>query len=149
MSVKVCEDDFDVGHETAVLQHAKPDVGAVVNFVGYVRNINDGETVSALELEHYPAMTEKSISDIAIQAREKWDLLGIQIIHRVGRLAPEDQIVYVGVASKHRLEAFTACEFIMDYLKTQAPFWKKESTPNGDRWVDAREKDNTALARWD
>jgi len=124
-------------------------VGAVVTFSGLVRDCNLGEAVSALTLEHYPGMTEKCLEDIVVQAKQRWNILACRVIHRVGELALQDQIVFVGVASLHRQEAFACCEFIMDYLKTQAPFWKKESNVEGDsHWIDARESDQTALFKW-
>ena len=124
-------------------------VGAVVTFSGLVRDCNLGEAVSALTLEHYPGMTEKCLEDIVNQAKQRWNILACRVIHRVGELALQDQIVFVGVASLHRQEAFACCEFIMDYLKTQAPFWKKESNLQGDsHWIDARESDHTALFKW-
>lgn len=124
-------------------------VGAVVTFSGLVRDYNLGEAVSGLTLEHYPGMTEKCLEDIVMQAKQRWNILACRVIHRVGELALQDQIVFVGIASLHRQEAFACCEFIMDYLKTQAPFWKKESNLEGDsHWVDARESDHTALFKW-
>ena len=146
--VSVQEADFDVGGEMAALSMDRNDVGAVASFVGLVRDVNDGSGVRAMTLEHYPGMTERSLEEIVAQARARWPLLGVRVIHRYGRLEPADRIVFVGVASAHRGAAFAACEFIMDYLKTRAPFWKCEETPNGARWVDAREADDTAAARW-
>lgn len=148
MSVRVQREDFDLGAEVAALRHGQPGVGAVASFVGTVRDMNDGSAVSAMELEHYPGMTEKALARIEAVARERWELLGVTIVHRVGPLLPLDQIVLVAVASAHRGNAFAACEFIMDYLKSEAPFWKKEQTPEGERWVDARVTDESALARW-
>ncbi|CAB3796583.1 molybdopterin synthase catalytic subunit MoaE [Pararobbsia alpina] len=148
MTVRIQTEDFDLGAETLVLREANRAVGALACFVGTVRDINDGSSVSAMVLEHYAGMTEKSIESIIDQARERWKLIDALVIHRVGELKPTDQIVLVAVTSSHRTEAFAACEFIMDYLKTSAPFWKKESTPSGERWVDAREADDAALARW-
>jgi molybdopterin synthase catalytic subunit len=150
MSVSVQEADFDAGAEIAALSAGRDDVGAVASFVGLVRA--DKSSVSAVQsmtLEHYPGMTEKALDAIVAEARGRWDLFGIRVIHRVGRLLPGDRIVLVAVASSHRGEAFAACEFIMDYLKTRAPFWKKEETPDGGRWVDARESDEHAAGRWD
>lgn len=147
--VSVQQDDFDVSAENAALMSGRLDAGALVNFVGYVRNINEGDRVSTLFLEHYPGMTEKSIAKIIDQARERWQINACKVIHRIGELSPGDQIVYVGVSSKHRGDAFSACEFIMDYLKTEAPFWKKEQTPDGERWVDARSCDDVARDRWE
>jgi len=140
--------DFDLSTEVLRLRKADPTIGAVVTFVGLVRDINENELVKGLELEHYPGMTEKSIEKIVYEARQRWVLNRVDVIHRIGELKPEDQIVYVGVASSHRKDAFAACEFIMDYLKTQAPFWKKEHTEKGAHWVDARASDDDALERW-
>ena len=151
-SVSVQEADFDVGAEIAALSAGRSDVGAVASFVGLVRAdkvAGEGSAVSAMTLEHYPGMTEKSLEAIVVEAGSRWQLLGTRVIHRFGRLAPGERIVFVGVASSHRGDAFAACEFIMDYLKTRAPFWKKEDTPEGGRWVDAREADDSAAARWD
>ena len=139
--------DFDLGAEVAALRAADAGVGAVASFVGTVRDRNDGQGVSAMELEHYPGMTEKAIEAMIDQAFERFDIRAARVIHRVGPLKPLDQIVLVVVSSAHRGAAFQACEFLMDYLKTQAPFWKKESTPEGARWVDARVADDEALAR--
>jgi molybdopterin synthase catalytic subunit len=146
--VSVQEADFDVGAEIAALRAGRRDVGAVASFVGLVRDANDGSGVSAMTLEHYPGMTERALEDIVEEARTRWSLLGVRVIHRHGRLEPADRIVFVGVAGAHRGESFAACEFIMDYLKTRAPFWKREETPAGGRWVDARETDDSAAARW-
>jgi len=145
VEVTVQEADFDTGAELARLAKAA-DCGAVASFVGHVRQ--GGEGVQAMTLEHYPAMTEKSIVDIIAQARQRWPLMAVRVIHRVGRLLPGEQIVLVAVAASHRGEAFAACEYIMDWLKTRAPFWKKEETAEGSRWVDARESDDVAAARW-
>ncbi|TXC65946.1 molybdopterin synthase catalytic subunit MoaE [Piscinibacter aquaticus] len=140
--------DFDLGAEVAALRAADPGVGAVASFVGTVRDRNDGQGVSAMELEHYPGMTEKSIEAMIDEAFKRFDIRAARVIHRVGPLQPLDQIVLVVVTSAHRGASFQACEFLMDYLKTQAPFWKKETTPEGARWVDARVSDDAALARW-
>lgn len=140
--------DFDLSTEVALLRLQDRGVGAVCSFIGTVRDRNDGQSVSEMELEHYPGMTEKAIEAMIDQAFERFRILGARVIHRVGVLRPLDQIVLVVVSSAHRGEAFQACEFIMDYLKTQAPFWKKELTPEGARWVDARVSDDAALARW-
>ena len=148
MTVRVQHHDFDTGAEIARLREGNPRVGAVVAFVGTVRDLNEGRGVAALTLEHYPGMTEKSLDDICAQARARWRLEELVIIHRVGELQPTDQIVLVAVASAHRGEAFAACEFLMDYLKTRAAFWKKESTPEGGRWVEARDSDEQAASRW-
>ncbi|MBQ5947463.1 molybdopterin synthase catalytic subunit MoaE [Massilia sp. ST3] len=146
--VRVQPGDFDLGREIARLREGDARVGAVVSFVGTVRDLNDGAQVAELELEHYPGMTEKSLEDIVVQARARWPLYGALVIHRIGPLKPLDQIVLVACTAAHRGEAFAACEFIMDYLKTDAPFWKKEQTPEGARWVDARSSDDSAKARW-
>lgn len=148
MTVRVQTADFDLGAEVAALRAGNPAIGAVASFVGVVRDLSEGAAISAMELEHYPGMTEQALEDIVAQARVRWDLLEALVIHRVGPLLPLDQIVLVAVATKHRGAAFAACEFIMDYLKTEAPFWKKEQTPQGARWVDARETDDQALAKW-
>lgn len=148
MSIFVQTDDFDVSTELAKLRSGNPAIGAIVSFVGLVRDLNDGLDIHAMELEHYPGMTEKSLEQIVQQAQARWHLLDALVIHRVGSLKPLDQIVLVAVASAHRGEAFAACEFVMDYLKTQATFWKKEQTPQGERWVDARETDDKALDKW-
>lgn len=148
MSVRVQQADFDVGAELAALRAADPRVGALASFLGLVRDINDGASVSEMTLEHYPGMTEKALDEIVVDAKGRWDIYDALVIHRVGPLKPCDQIVLVAVTSAHRGEAFAACEFIMDYLKTRAPFWKKEATPDGGRWVDARETDDSAAARW-
>jgi molybdopterin synthase catalytic subunit len=147
-NVRVQTGDFDLGLEVARLREGDARVGAVVAFVGTVRDLNDGAQVAAMELEHYPGMTEKALDDIAAQAAARWPLFATLVIHRVGPLLPLDQIVLVAVTAAHRGDAFAACEFIMDYLKTEAPFWKKEDTPDGARWVDARVTDETARARW-
>ena len=148
MSVRVQSEDFDVGAEIAALRHGNSGVGAVASFVGVVREMNEGGAVAEMALEHYPGMTERSIEDIIAQARGRWDIIDALVIHRVGTLKPLDQIVLVVVTSSHRGDAFAACEFIMDYLKTRAPFWKKEKTPSGERWVDARGSDDLAAERW-
>ncbi|MFN0318134.1 MAG: molybdopterin synthase catalytic subunit MoaE [Burkholderiales bacterium] len=148
MSVRVQEADFDAGSEILALRKANPKIGAVASFIGVCRDLNDGQTVTGMTLEHYPGMTEKSIQEIIGQAKSRWNLYDVLVIHRVGPLAPLDQIVLVIVTSAHRGEAFAACEFVMDFLKTRAPFWKKEDTSAGGRWVDARESDDAAAARW-
>lgn len=147
-TVRVQEADFDVGAETAALRADDARIGAVASFIGLVRDRNDGSGVSEMALEHYPGMTEKALENIVAEARGRWKLYGATVIHRVGVLKPTDQIVFVAVSSAHRGEAFAACEFIMDYLKTRAPFWKREVTPEGARWVDARESDDSSAARW-
>lgn len=147
--IKIQQDDFDLTTEVANIRQGQKNIGAVVNFVGTVRDINEGDEVSILELEHYPGMTEKALEKIRLEAHERWELETSLIIHRVGKLYPTDQIVLVAVASKHRENAFYACHFIMDFLKTNAPFWKKETLPNGEqRWLDARVSDQDAEKKW-
>ena len=145
--ISVQFDDFSVADEYAALSQGT-EAGAVVTFIGKVRDFNQGDSVTGLSLEHYPGMTEKSLAAIVDEAKTRWPLLKVRVIHRVGDLALGDQIVFVGVTSAHRGAAFQACEFIMDYLKTRAPFWKKEQTPDESRWVDARETDTSAADRW-
>ncbi|MFM1906741.1 MAG: hypothetical protein RLZZ591_418 [Pseudomonadota bacterium] len=140
--------DFDLGSEVHTLRLGDKRVGAVCTFVGTVRDRNDGLSVSTLELEHYPGMTEKAIEAMIDEACQRFELFGVRVVHRVGVLHPLDQVVLVAVTSAHRGVSFQACEFLMDYLKTQAPFWKKEQTPEGARWVDARVSDDAALAKW-
>lgn len=147
-TIRVQTQDFDLGAEMSAIRGGKARIGAIASFVGLVRDVNDGTGVSTLTLEHYPLMTQKSLVDIVDQAAARWDVIDVTVIHRVGQLKPTDQIVLVMVASGHRGDAFEACEFIMDYLKTQAPFWKKESTPQGERWVEARQSDDVASSRW-
>lgn len=146
--VRVQHEEFDVGAEIGQLRAANPRIGAVACFVGVVRDLNDGDVVASMTLEHYPGMTEKALDGIAAQARERWRLYDVLIVHRVGELKPTDPIVLVIATSAHRHDAFAACEFVMDYLKTEAPFWKKEATPSGARWVDARDSDDAARERW-
>ncbi|GGB88863.1 molybdenum cofactor biosynthesis protein MoaE [Pseudoduganella buxea] len=146
--VRIQTGDFDLSEEVARLRAGQPKVGGIVTFVGTVRDLNDGAQVAAMELEHYPGMTEASIDAIIGQALARWPIFDAFVLHRVGPLLPQDQIVLVAVTSAHRGEAFAACEFIIDYLKTEAPFWKKESTPAGERWVDARVSDDAALDKW-
>ena len=148
MAVRVQAEDFDAAVEMARLRAADPGVGAVATFVGVVRDLNDDASVSALTLEHYPGMTEKALEAIVAEARERFDIRDALVVHRIGTLAPTDQIVLVIVTSAHRGDAFDACRFLMDYLKTRAPFWKKEQTPSGARWVEARASDDDAAARW-
>jgi molybdopterin synthase catalytic subunit len=148
MKILVQTEVFDLGAEVDAMRAGRSDIGAVASFVGLARDINDGSGVSAMTLEHYPGMTEKALAALVDEASTRWALLDVTVIHRVGRLLPGDPIVLVAVASMHRGEAFAACEFIMDYLKTQAPFWKKEETPEGERWVEARASDDAAAARW-
>jgi molybdopterin synthase catalytic subunit len=142
--------DFDLSGEVAQLRGQNAGVGAVCSFIGTVRDRTSGQSsvISSMELEHYPGMTEQSIEAMIDEAMKRFDILGARVIHRVGLLQPLDQIVLVAVTSAHRGESFQACEFLMDYLKTQAPFWKKEQTPDGARWVDARVSDDAALAKW-
>jgi molybdopterin synthase catalytic subunit len=147
-NVSIQTADFDLSAEVAALRRQDRRVGAVCAFVGTVRDRNDGDDVASLELEHYPGMTEKSIAAMVEAAFGRFELFGVRVIHRVGLLQPLDQIVLVAVTSAHRGQSFEACEFLMDYLKTQAQFWKKEVTPAGARWVDARVSDDAALARW-
>ena len=147
-TVRVQTQDFDLSAEISALRSADPRVGAIVSFVGTVRDMNDGASVAEMELEHYAGMTEQSIEKIVDQAKARWPLFGARVVHRVGPLKPSEQIVLVACTAAHRGEAFAACEFIIDYLKTEAPFWKKEQTPQGARWVDARATDDAALEKW-
>jgi len=146
--VRIQSEDFDAGAEIAILRRNNPAVGAISSFIGLVRDVNSGERVSELTLEHYPGMTEKALDEIVDEAKARWDIIEVLVIHRVGVLRPTDQIVLVVVAGAHRGEAFAACEFVMDYLKTKAPFWKKEQTPAGSRWVESRSSDDAAAERW-
>ena len=152
MKISVQLEDFDAGREMAAVRAGNPKVGAVASFIGVVRDVNEGAAgmtaVATMTLEHYPGMTEKALQKIVDEAKGRWEVLDCTVIHRVGRLEPADQIVFVAVASGHRGDAFAACEFIMDYLKTQAPFWKKEETQDGARWVEAKGADDTAAERW-
>jgi molybdopterin synthase catalytic subunit len=148
MTVRVQTEDFDIAAEIAALRRGNPKIGAIASFIGVVRDVNDGDAVAEMTLEHYPGMTERSIEEIITQARGRWKIFDALVIHRVGTLKPADQIVLVVVTSGHRGDAFAACEFIMDYLKTSAPFWKKETTPAGARWVEARATDDIAAERW-
>jgi molybdopterin synthase catalytic subunit len=148
MPIRIQTQDFDLSTEVAQLRANNAGVGAIATFTGTVRDMNDGAGVAEMELEHYPGMTEKALEDIVAQAKERWKIFDALVIHRVGPMKPLEQIVLVAVTSAHRGEAFAACEFIMDYLKTQAPFWKKEQTPQGARWVDARSTDDKALEKW-
>ena len=147
-TVRIQEEPFDAGALVAETHRANPKVGAVASFIGLVRDINEGSDVSEMTLEHYPGMTERAIETICREAAERWDVLDSRVVHRVGTLRPTDSIVIVVVASGHRGDAFAACEFIMDFLKTRAPFWKKERTAGGERWVAARASDDEAAARW-
>jgi molybdopterin synthase catalytic subunit len=146
--IQVQQTDFDVSSELKRLSAHDRTIGALVSFVGLVRDINEGQSIQAMTLEHYPGMTEKALHEIAQEAQQRWPLQGITIIHRIGDLMPSDQIVLVITASRHRHAAFESADFLMDFLKSKAPFWKKENTPEGSRWVDARESDEIALARW-
>jgi molybdopterin synthase catalytic subunit len=148
MPVRVQTADFDLSQEVRQQRAGRPEVGAVVTFIGTVRDMNEGASVAELELEHYPGMTEKALEDIVTRACARFNLVDALVVHRVGPMRPLDQIVLVVTLSAHRGEAFAACEFIMDYLKSEAPFWKKEQTPEGARWVDARSSDEAALKRW-
>ncbi len=149
MSVSVQEEDFDIGAEMAALSSGRTDIGAVVSFTGLVRGTAGGSEISDMELEHYPGMTEKALAGIEAKANDRWELQASRIVHRYGKLAPGAQIVLVLTASPHRQDAFAAAEYIMDYLKSRAPFWKKEGTKDGGKWVDARDADEDALNRWD
>ena len=147
-NIRVQQEDFDAGIETTALRKGNAKIGAIASFVGLVRDINDNADIASLTLEHYPGMTEKALAKIVAEAESRWALLDCTVIHRVGTLKPTDQIVLVIVACSHRGHAFEACEFIMDYLKMDAPFWKKERTADGERWVDSRESDAAAAKRW-
>lgn len=148
MPVRVQTADFDSGREIAALRAGDARIGAVASFIGIVRDLNAGDQVSTLYLEHYPGMTERELEKICTEAGSRWNIFDTLVVHRVGELRPTDQIVLVVVTGAHRGEAFAACEFIMDYLKTRAPFWKREATPEGTRWVEARTSDDDAAARW-
>ncbi|MBD3766771.1 MAG: molybdopterin synthase catalytic subunit MoaE [Gammaproteobacteria bacterium] len=148
VTIRVQTEDFDVSTELKQLSANDKTVGALVSFVGLVRDINEGQSIQAMTLEHYPGMTEKALHEIVQAAQQRWPLQGVTIIHRIGDLLPSDQIVLVITASRHRHAAFESADFLMDFLKSKAPFWKKENTPEGSRWVDARESDEVALARW-
>jgi molybdopterin synthase catalytic subunit len=148
MAVRVQREDFDIAAEIAAFRRADPAIGAIASFIGLVRDVNDGEAVAGMTLEHYPGMTEKALAGIVDEAKHRWDIIDALVIHRVGELKPLDQIVLVVVTGAHRGEAFAACEFIMDYLKARAPFWKKEQTAQGARWVEARASDDQAAERW-
>ena len=148
MPVRVQEAAFDIGAEIDALRAGDPRIGAIATFVGTVRDVNDGASVATMTLEHYPGMTERALADIVAEAQGRFDIVDALVVHRVGRLVPGDAIVLVAVTGAHRGAAFAACEFVMDYLKTRAPFWKKEATPDGERWVDARASDDAAAERW-
>jgi molybdopterin synthase catalytic subunit len=149
MTVRVQTQDFDVGAEVAAIRRGDPKIGAVAAFVGLVRDVNEGDEVRSMVLEHYPGMTEKALEKIVADAIERFHIYDALIVHRVGQLKPTDQIVLAVTSGAHRGEAFAACEYIMDYLKTRAPFWKKEQTPEGAKWVEARATDDEAAARWE
>ncbi len=146
--IRVQQADFDVGAEISMLRKGNPAIGAVVSFVGCVRDMNEGDNVGLMYLEHYPGMTERELAKICAEASLRWKIFDTLVIHRVGELRPLDQIVFVVVTGAHRGDSFAACEFIMDYLKTKAPFWKREATPFGERWVEARASDSEAAVRW-
>jgi molybdopterin synthase catalytic subunit len=148
MTVRVQTEDFDAGAEMAAMRRSNPKIGGIASFVGVVRDMNEGTEVAQMTLEHYPGMTEKALEQIVTEASTRWDIYDVLVVHRVGTLRPTDQIVLVMVAAAHRGDAFQACEFLMDYLKTRAPFWKKEATPEGGRWVEARTADDAAAGRW-
>jgi len=148
MTVRIQTADFDLSTEIAALRSGDLEVGAIVSFVGTVRDMNEGSQVNSMELEHYAGMTEKALADIIVEAKSRWSIHDALVIHRIGKMLPGEQIVLVAVTGQHRGEAFAACEFIMDYLKTAAPFWKKEATPTGEHWVDARSTDDEAMERW-
>lgn len=147
-AISVQSESFDTAAEIEKLRADNPAIGAIVTFLGLTRDINKGQPVASMTLEHYPGMTEKALQEILNEAETRWELQGIRVVHRIGELRPQEPIVLVAVASVHRGEAFQACEFVIDYLKTRAPFWKKEQTPEGSRWVDARQSDNQAEQRW-
>ncbi len=146
--IVIQSESFDVAAIEEELRADNPSIGAVVSFLGLMRDMNEGDQVSTMFLEHYPGMTEKALRSIVDEATQRWDLMGVRVVHRVGELKPADAIVLVAIASTHRGDAFRACEFIIDYLKTRAPFWKKERTGDGDRWVSARHSDSEAEVRW-
>jgi molybdopterin synthase catalytic subunit len=148
MAARVQQADFDTGAEILALRRANPAIGAIASFIGLVRDVNEGDAVAGMTLEHYPGMTEKALAGIVAEAKQRWDIIDALVIHRVGELKPLDQIVLVAVTGAHRGAAFAACEFIMDYLKTRAPLWKKEQTAQGTRWVEARSSDDEAAERW-
>ena len=148
IEIRVQAEAFDPNHEIDRLRSGNPVIGGIVSFIGLMRDLNQGEKISEMTLEYYPGMTEKALLAIAQEACRRWELLGCRVVHRVGQLQPMDVIVLVAVASAHREEAFRACEFIIDYLKTRAPFWKKEITPRGARWVEARKSDDVAEKKW-
>ena len=146
--IRIQTEDFDAGAEISALRRGNPAIGAIAAFIGLVRDLNEGDRVSAMTLEHYPGMTEKALEAIVVEASSRWNIIDVLVVHRVGALRPTDQIVLVVVVGGHRGDAFAACEFVMDYLKTRAPFWKKEQTAAGERWVEARSSDDAAAERW-
>lgn len=146
--IRIQRDDFDMGEEYQALRRRARSPGAIVTFTGLVRDLSEGENITGMELEHYPGMTEKSLQAIIDEAAGRWHFDQVTVIHRVGKLGPDEQIVFVGVSSAHRRDAFAACQFVMDYLKTRAPFWKKEFTPTGGRWVEAKQSDHRAAEEW-
>ncbi|MEO6928438.1 MAG: molybdopterin synthase catalytic subunit MoaE [Casimicrobiaceae bacterium] len=148
MNVRVQQGPFDIGEEIERLRGNDARIGAIATFVGTVRDVNEAARVESMVLEHYPGMTERALAEIVADAKARWDLIDALVVHRIGTLRPTDAIVLVAVSSAHRGEAFAACEFIMDFLKTRAPFWKKETTTAGERWLDARQTDADAAARW-
>ena len=148
MTVRIQTQDFDIGVELERLRRTNPKIGAIASFIGVVRDMNDGDPITEMSLEHYPGMTEKALEAIVVEAKSRWEIIDVLVVHRVGVLQPTEQIVLVVVTGAHRGDAFSACEFVMDYLKTRAPFWKREQTPEGTRWVDAREVDDVAAQRW-
>lgn len=148
MTIRVQTEDFDVGAEILKLRQGNAGIGAIASFIGLVRDLNENTAITEMVLEHYPGMTEKALAEIVKEAEQRWDLINALVIHRIGPLKPTDQIVLVATCCAHRRNAFAACEFIMDYLKTRAPFWKKEKTGENAHWVDARESDETAAQRW-
>ncbi len=147
-NIRIQQDDFNVQAEIDCLRELSANIGAVATFTGLVRELQDGQTIKSLFLEHYPGMTERSLDKILVEAQQRWPLLDATVVHRVGTLVPGDQIVFVGVSSSHRGAAFAACEFIMDFLKTRAPFWKKCLLQNGEHWVEAKDSDQAASERW-
>jgi molybdopterin synthase catalytic subunit len=149
MSIAIQEADFDLAAELAALRAQSAETGALVSFIGLVRDFSGGEKIEGIVLEHYPGMCEKALENIVAEAKQRWQLLGVRVIHRIGKLLPGEQIVLVATASQHRADAFAACEFIIDYLKTAAPFWKREQTAQGARWLDGKKSDQQRMQRWD
>lgn len=148
MSISIQQEDFDTATELAALRALSKETGALVSFVGLVRDFSGGEKIGGIYLEHYPGMCEKALEKIVAEAGQRWSLLGVRVIHRVGELDPSEQIVLVATSSPHRADAFAACEFIIDYLKTSAPFWKREQTTDGSRWLDTKQSDEQRMQRW-